>query len=96
MRRQSSHNTDTLLELLYRSAARYPNRPALSMNIAYRTRTETYRSLIHKAERLAVWLAKQGIGLGDAVLIVAPRSLEGVVVFVATLLRGAVFVPLNT
>lgn len=96
MSRQSSRNINTLLELLYRSASRYPNRPALSMNVAYRTRTETYSSLMHKAECLAVWLAENGVDPGDAVLMIAPSSPQAVLVFVATLVRGAVFVPLNT
>lgn len=91
-----SSKPSTLLELLHESVRRHPKRPALSMNSMFRTRTYTYEQLWDAAQRTSVLLARHGVHPGNSVLLLAPNSPYSVVLLLATLMRGAVFVPLNT
>lgn len=84
-----------LNKILQESAQKYPDSPALTMKMGYRTATFTYKNIEDLSKKVALFLEKNGIGKGDKVLICAPNSPYWVCVFWATMLRGAVIVPLN-
>ena len=54
----------------------------------------SYGALETGAGRLAALLKARGVGPGDRVLVQAPKSVELVMLYLATLQRGAVFTPL--
>lgn len=56
----------------------------------------TYGALHDKAERLAGAMVAAGIKPGDRVMVQAEKSIEQVVLYLATLKAGAVYNPLNT
>jgi len=66
-------------------AFRRPGAPAVS-----------YGELESGAGRLAALLRRKGVGVGDRVAVQAPKSVEQVMLYLATLKIGAVFLPLNT
>jgi 3-(methylthio)propionyl---CoA ligase len=59
----------TPLSFLARSAAVYPNKPA----VVHGDRTFTYAEFYARCRRLASALARQGIGIGDTVAVMAPN-----------------------
>jgi amino acid adenylation domain-containing protein len=83
--------TATALELFLRRAAEGPERPA----VVEGTRVTTYGDLLRRSERLAAWLARQGVGAEDAVALVAPRGADLVAATVGVARSGAAFLPLD-
>jgi fatty-acyl-CoA synthase len=73
------------------SAARYPDKAA----VVFLDRVLTYRALREQAERLAAWLALQGVGQGDRVLLYMQNSPQWVVACYAIMRANAVVVPVN-
>jgi malonyl-CoA/methylmalonyl-CoA synthetase len=59
-------------------------------------RTVSYGELVAGAGRLAALLKAKGVGVGDRVASQSAKSIEAVVLYLATLKIGAVFLPLNT
>ncbi|TWH38245.1 Non-ribosomal peptide synthetase modules and related proteins, partial [Rhodococcus rhodochrous J38] len=55
----------------------------------------SYRELDAVSSRWARWLIGRGVGPGDAVVVVLPRSLMSVVVLWAVAKSGATFVPVD-
>ncbi len=60
-----------------------------------RRRVTTYGEIARLAGRFAAFLAKQGIGPGDRVVIWAENSAEWIAAFYGIMLRGALAVPLD-
>jgi len=56
----------------------------------------SYRDLLEQTGRIARYFESQSIMPGDRIVVQAPKSLELVALYLATLQIGAVFVPLNT
>jgi len=56
----------------------------------------TYGELEAGAGRLAALLKTKGVGVGDRVAVQAPKSIEAVMLYLATLKIGAALLPLNT
>lgn len=56
----------------------------------------TYGDIDERSARAAGWLASQGVGIGDRVVVQLPKSVESVVLYLGVLRLGAVYVPLNT
>ncbi len=56
----------------------------------------SYGELEAGAGRLAALLKAKGVGVGDRVAVQAPKSIEAVMLYLATLKVGAALLPLNT
>lgn len=56
----------------------------------------TYQAFFSNAERIAQVLVETGVEPGDRVAVQAPKTQAMLEVYVATVLAGAVFLPLNT
>ncbi|MFC9897768.1 amino acid adenylation domain-containing protein [Nocardia sp. NPDC127579] len=55
----------------------------------------TYRQLAARADRLAGYLRGHGVGSGDRVALLLPRSLDAIVAILAVLRAGAAYVPID-
>ncbi len=81
----------TLRHVLERSAARFPERPAVSdlggTPLSYQEFHESVQGLSH-------WLSEQGIVFGDTVAILAENSSHWAVAYFAITAMGAVAVPI--
>lgn len=84
--------TQSLVENLQRSAARYVDRCAIEAGDA----CIDYGTLWRRVVAAADFLARQGLAPGDRVAIALPNNIEYVVAYYGALLAGAVAVPLNT
>ena len=60
------------------------------------TESISYAALLDQASRIARYLEQRGVTPGERVLVQAPKSVETVALYLATLKLGAIFVPLNT
>ncbi|GAA3757079.1 acyl-CoA synthetase [Microbacterium kribbense] len=77
--------------VLHRSAARTPNRTALT----FEDRAWTYAELDEAVSRGAVWLQQQGLARGDRVAALGTNSDAYLIAFLACARAGLVHVPLN-
>ncbi len=88
----TAYPTDSLLhEFLETQTAAMPEATAVSIGDAHLT----YRELNERANRLARYLRKRGVGPDTLVGICLERSLELVVALFATLKAGGAYVPLD-
>jgi Non-ribosomal peptide synthetase modules and related proteins len=78
-------------ELFEGQAARTPDAPAL----LHAERCLTYAELNSRANRLARYLRRLGVGPDRTVGICLPRSFEMVVALLGTLKAGGAYVPLD-
>jgi fatty-acyl-CoA synthase len=81
----------TLGDLLHRSAARYPQRVAITDGAV----TRTYADLDADANRLAHALIERGVRAGDKVAVLSRNSVAYVQTIFAASRCGAVLVPIN-
>jgi len=82
----------TLVDILFDTAARYPDAPALDDG----TVQLTYSELIADVEDSVAWLAARGIGRGDRIGIRMPSGSYALyVAILATLATGAAYVPVD-
>jgi non-ribosomal peptide synthetase-like protein len=82
----------TLVDILYDTAARYPDAPALDDG----TVQLTYGELLADVEDSVAWLAARGIGRGDRIGIRMPSGSYALyVAILATLATGAAYVPVD-
>ncbi|MGV0579642.1 Pls/PosA family non-ribosomal peptide synthetase [Mycolicibacterium elephantis] len=82
----------TLIDILYETADRYPDAPALDDD----TVQLTYAELIADIEETVEWLAARGIGRGDRIGIRMPSGSYALyVAILATLATGAAYVPVD-
>jgi amino acid adenylation domain-containing protein len=79
-----------LSRLLARAAARRPDHPAVEDEHG---RSLTYAALDRAADRLATRLARWGVGRGDRVGLLPPKSPEAVAAIHGVLRSGAAYVP---
>jgi mycobactin peptide synthetase MbtF len=82
---------DSLLDLLDRAVAAYPQRVAL----VHGADSVTFARLGRRVERLARALAAAGAGPEALVALAVPRGIDFVVALFATLRAGAAYVPLD-
>ncbi|MGV0851265.1 Pls/PosA family non-ribosomal peptide synthetase [Mycolicibacterium phlei] len=82
----------TLIDILYETARRYPEAPAIDDG----TVALTYAELITDIEDSVAWLAARGIGRGDRIGIRMPSGSYALyVAILATLATGAAYVPVD-
>ena len=79
--------------LFARAAAAHVDRPFLVVEGATLL---TYGAMLAETARAAAWLRSAGAGPGDRVLVQAHKSPAAVILYLACLRAGAVFIPLNT
>lgn len=82
---------ETLDRLLARQCDQTPEHVAISLG----TNTWTYREFASAINRLARALISRGVGAGDRVAIMAPRSPELIVAIAGVLSTGAAYVPVD-
>nr|WP_328514769.1 Pls/PosA family non-ribosomal peptide synthetase [Mycolicibacterium palauense] len=82
----------TLVDILYETAARFPDSPAIDDG----TVQLTYAELITDIEDSVAWLAARGIGRGDRIGIRMPSGSYALyVAILSTLATGAAYVPVD-
>ncbi|RXT13597.1 non-ribosomal peptide synthetase [Ammoniphilus sp. CFH 90114] len=81
----------TIHELIEEQAARTPDHAAL----VYNDRQLSYRDLNAKANQLARWLRKKGVGPGSIVALLSERAPEMVMGVLAVLKAGGAYLPLD-
>ncbi len=82
----------TLIDILYDTAARYPDAAALDDG----TVQLTYAEMIEDIEESVTWLAARGVGRGDRVGIRMPSGSYALyVAILSTLAAGAAYVPVD-
>ncbi|MGB0961242.1 MAG: Pls/PosA family non-ribosomal peptide synthetase [Mycobacterium sp.] len=92
VRSASACEPRTLIDILYESARRYPDAPALDDG----TVQLTYAELVSDIEESVAWLAVRGIGRGDRIGIRMPSGNYALyVAILATLATGAAYVPVD-
>ncbi|MFC2419527.1 MAG: AMP-dependent synthetase/ligase [Treponema maltophilum] len=84
----------TLPEMFRISVKRFGNRPCFTV-FEQEKHTLTYTEVLEKVERLAQWLAAQGVKKGDRVAVSGKNSPEWATVYVGALFAGAVIVPID-
>ena len=77
--------------LFAEQVARTPEAVALT----FEDRSITYRELDEAANRLAHVLAGHGVGAGQCVALLLPRSAEAIVAILAVLKTGAAYLPID-
>jgi len=82
----------TLIDILYETALRYPDAPAIDDGSVQLT----YSELITDIEDSVAWLAARGVGRGDRIGIRMPSGSYALyVAILATLATGAAYVPVD-
>jgi amino acid adenylation domain-containing protein len=82
---------NTLNELIYAAAKKYPNQIAVSFNNTF----ITYQELNAKANQLAHLLISKNVKAGDKIALSIDRSLEMIVALLAVIKTGSAYVPLD-
>jgi malonyl-CoA/methylmalonyl-CoA synthetase len=82
-----------LYELIHRRVRAAPGRVAIATPDGG---TLTYADLDERCARLAGRLARRGVGPGDRVAVQVEKSAANLLLYLACLRRGAVYLPLNT
>ncbi len=80
-----------LQQLLSKSAARFPEKPA----VWARNRSITYRELDERSNQLAHLLQQSGVRKGDRVGLFFPKCVESIISMFAVVKAGGVYVPLD-
>jgi non-ribosomal peptide synthetase-like protein len=92
VRSSAAADPRTLVDILYDTARRFPDAPALDDGSVQLT----YSELITDVEDSVAWLAARGIGRGDRIGIRMPSGTYALyVAILATLAAGAAYVPVD-
>lgn len=86
------HSTTDPADWIDRAARCQPERPFLTTAAGAEM---SYESLRRESGRFAAALRRQGVAAGDRVAVQVDKSAEAVLLYVACLRMGAVFVPIN-
>jgi len=89
--RTLSYPEETLHQILYRSAQKYPDHPA----IVFFGNKLTYQELVGQVDRLATALHKLGVQKQDRVALFLPNCPQSVIAYYAALRLGAIVVQVN-
>ena len=83
--------TDNLYARFAQSFAQFADRPFIEDG----PRTWSYRAIEQAAGRLATRLVEMGVTPGDRVIVQTDKSVETVILYIAAIRAGAVYLPLN-
>jgi amino acid adenylation domain-containing protein len=87
---------DLLADWLRRTAAAMPDAPAIiEQDRAGRDRVTSFLELFEQAVSLAVRFVEHGVRKQDRIALVLPKSTDAIVSVFASLLAGAVYVPIH-
>ncbi len=86
-------DTENVFALFEAAAARHAERPCLLID---RDPLLTYGAMLSETGRAAAWLRSLGVRQADRVVVQAHKSPAAVILYLACLRAGAVFIPLNT
>ncbi|HVR91560.1 MAG TPA: AMP-binding protein [Novosphingobium sp.] len=89
----SSSINDSVFALFEASAAAHPERSFLIVDGAPLL---AYGGMLDQTGKAAAWLRSLGVNIGDRVVVQAHKSPAAVILYLACLRAGAVFIPLNT
>ncbi|MCF7899180.1 AMP-binding protein [Candidatus Babeliales bacterium] len=84
-----------LTDLLEKNSQKYPNNPAFSMKMEFRTINFTYKDVYECAQKAALFLKSNNLKKGDRILIFAPNSPYWGILFWGCLLQGIIVIPIN-
>jgi malonyl-CoA/methylmalonyl-CoA synthetase len=90
---ETSNPNASVFALFEGSAATHPQRPFLIVN---GVELLTYGEMLEQTGRAATWLRSLGVEVGDRVVVQAHKSPASVILYLACLRAGAIFIPLNT
>lgn len=85
----------TITQLLARTAAEHPARPALQMWRGDRWESWTYRQLLQTSQRLAALLLEEGLEPGDRVILLAESQPAWVIAYLSASAAGLTVVPMD-
>lgn len=85
----------TLIDLVSDAAARFDDRPAMTLRAGLRDQVWSHAKLWQSVQTVAQRLQERGVGQGDCVLLFAPNSPQYVASLLGIMLRGAIAVPLD-
>ncbi|MFZ0957581.1 MAG: amino acid adenylation domain-containing protein [Candidatus Sulfotelmatobacter sp.] len=87
---------DLLSDWLRRTAAAMPDAPAIvEQDAAGEDRVTSFRELFEQAASLALRFVEHGIQKQDRIALVLPKSTDAIISVFASLLAGAVYVPIH-
>ncbi len=87
---------DLLSDWLRRTAAALPDAPAIvEQDRTGEDRVTSFRELLEQAASLALRFVEHGVQKQDRIALVLPKSTDGIVSVFASLLAGAVYVPIH-
>lgn len=92
-RGNSSIDNHSVFALFQSSASAHPERNFLVVN---GEALLSYGEMLEQTGKAAGWLRSQGVQVGDRVVVQAHKSPASVILYLACLRAGAVFIPLNT
>ncbi|MBV8593369.1 MAG: AMP-binding protein [Caulobacteraceae bacterium] len=84
---------DNLFARFEAAAAAHPDRPCL---IVHGEAPLPYSAMLDETARAAAWLASIGLRKGDRALVQTAKSPAAVILYLACLRAGVVYIPLNT
>ena len=90
--RTSRDNHNSIVACFEKVAAKYPNAVALQ----YLEESYTYAGLNKKANQLARYLQKKGVGVHDTLALYFHRNSDYVISVLAVLKTGAAFIPISS
>lgn len=81
----------TIVDLFEEQVQKTPNNIA----VVFENQQLTYKQLNEKANSLSHYLINNGVGHGDTIGIMVPRSLEMIISIIAVLKSGACYIPID-
>lgn len=91
MELKTAYTGDNVASMLWTSAERLPDKPA----VMERDRSVTYSELAARAGRVATALAEDGLEVGDRVCVLLDRGADAVAAYFGVLATGGIAVMLN-
>jgi amino acid adenylation domain-containing protein len=94
--RREETESDLLSDWLRRTAAAMPDAPAIvEQDRTGQDRVKSFRELFEQAASLAVRFVEHGVRKQDRIALVLPKTTDAIVSIFASLLAGAVYVPIH-